>query len=503
MGDVFLRTADYGHIAADGLARGFDGVGQPAAATVDRIVISPRPVASRYLTFTRIATGPYKPEAFTDAFLAIDSRVNRGLTLTDLANQAEGRAAVGRWLDQRLLHQLTHKLLTPPGGPDERYVFLRDIVLPVFFEKYPRGHLACVQYDPRINTYLAMLSTLKRAEILNSADPKVIAQYLGDSALSSFGLNVPAELISLMLSFASAIFFPGAYSFVASCEHLYFLIFVTDVPISVSQDDDRYPPLVELVPRLASVLDAKERDSALHLSERFVRSSRSFPFNRRTYDPDSICLFLEGYVANVDSLLGWLCEATNFVASDGAFDVDFAFQTYLTVYMLLNMSYRVVFDEIDMFTRKSTFFDVLELYAALIDCSIPANQAAAWAAHLSPAFYQSVLSVIASYPDPFGADLVAATESLWKQNLETIASGLIYGTATNGDVNVPGIGAVAFSHYAVELLRTLRNTKHGFAIRKEEYLWIHSGAFGNDLPDYVVSLWLNFIADRSSYPLQH
>lgn len=500
MPDVPLKAAPFGNIPPDRLARGFTAIGQPVTPTADGVLISRRaPAAGSWLQFHELAAAGFDPAAFTEAYVGIDSRVNPDVHLA-LEGRDEAREAVRRWLDRGDLGQMSHKFLETKTA-DERHLFLREIVLPVFFEKYPNGKLGCVTYDERANHYLAFLSTLKKTQALNSSDPAVIQKYMGRFEMSSFALNVPAELIWLMLAFSSIQFFPDAYAFFATCEHLYFLVFITDAPIDISRGEDRYPPVARLVPTLLSMLDAKDTPSALFVDDRFVPPTRSHPFSRRHYAADQIVAYVREYVLQIDGLLDWMYEATNFVAADGQFDLDFAWQVYLTIFLLINATFRIVIEQADMFTRKMAFFDVLELYAGLVDSGT--GQTAAWKAHLQQPFVGTLRAALGSYSAPFGNDFTDALDDLLERNVKKIEAGLIYGTNADKTVSVPNKGNVPLDEYVVRLLRALRNTKHGFAIREEEYLTVHSGDISNDLPDYVLPLWLSFVRDRSSYTLKH
>lgn len=250
--------------------------------------------------------------------------------------------------------------------------------------------------------------------------------------MSSFGLNVPAEMLWLMLSFPSVLFFPEAFAFVASCEHRFFLVFVPGEAVDVSQGEEGYAPIERLMPRLLSVLDAKNDGSPLFLHKKFVRPTRTHPFNRRNYDADAICSFLDAYVRNLDRLVDWMCEATNFVANSGEFDLDFALQNYLTVYLLLHTTYRIAIEQRDMFSRKMGVFDVLELYAGLMDCSTPPAQAMAWRTHLESAFVAQVTATLRRYPAPFDDDFAASVQQLMSDNAQKIDAGLIFGKSSDG-----------------------------------------------------------------------
>jgi len=253
------------------------------------------------------------------------------------------------------------------------------------------------------------------------------------------------------------------------------------------------------------VLDAPRPQSAIVTDESVVQPDRNYPFSRRRYSSEELQEFLEAYVLAIDKLLRWLCEATNYVASDGQFDVDFALQTYQTVYLLLNTSVQIVTEQRNHFARKLGLFDVLEQYAALVDCRLASSgQTTAWKMHLEkPTVAQIQTKLAASYPGRIGDDFKAATEDIFLQNARVIEQGLIYGKNADQTVTVPTKGRLSFDDYTVSLLRGLRNTKHGFAIRDQYVLSVHTGAFGNDMPDYVLSLWFRFVADQTAYHLMH
>ena len=81
--------------------------------------------------------------------------------------------------------------------------------------------------------------------------------------------------------------------------------------------------------------------------------------------------------------------------------------------------------------------------------------------------------------------------------------GVLFGKNADGTITVPNRKAVTLEEFTISLLRGLRNTKHGFAIRDADFLAIHTCDFGNDFPDYTLALWFNFVANRSNYSLKH
>lgn len=257
MADVSFKSATVGNPDPGNLAGAFQGVGQPAKPTADGVLLSPRDPVTPLLQWHDLAARGFNPDEFTAAFRRIDPRINPERRLQPLGRQ-RARDAVDQWLDRGDFGQIAAKLLeTSP--PDERHLWLREIVLPRFFEVHPEGRLGCVTYAEFVNRYLALLNLLQRSNVLDTADPAAIKKYLAHDSMSSFQLNVPAEMVWLMLGFGTLAFFPESYSFVASCEHLYFVVFITGRPVHVGQEEERYSPMQRLVPKTLNVLDSRPR----------------------------------------------------------------------------------------------------------------------------------------------------------------------------------------------------------------------------------------------------
>lgn len=117
---------------------------------------------------------------------------------------------------------------------------------------------------------------------------------------------------------------------------------------------------------------------------------------------------MSDYVSRLNGLMRWMCDATNFRTDAGEFDLHFALQVYLSIYVLLNATYRIVTEQVDMFARKMALFDALELYSGLVDSSDMKLQAEAWKIHVSAVFAGQVESILSTYVAPYGEDLSRA-----------------------------------------------------------------------------------------------
>jgi hypothetical protein len=145
-------------------------------------------------------------------------------------------------------------------------------------------------------------------------------------------------------------------------------------------------------------------------------------------------------------------------------------------------------------------FDVVDLHAALVDTrSNPAAEA--FSTIMNPDFVNTDLeAALRRYPGRIGDDLVAAAKEIRTENSRVVEEGVLVRRTDDGHVKFKA-ETLSMSDFEAKLLRALRNTKHGFAIRDSALLSMHTGALHNDLPDYAVALLLGLISNRSRYTL--
>lgn len=108
------------------------------------------------------------------------------------------------------------------------------------------------------------------------------------------------------------------------------------------------------------------------------------------------------------------------------------------------------------------------------------------------------------FPAPFCEDFAAAATSIFESNDNILERGLLYGREPDGTIMVPRVSTgMTLDEFRPDLLRALRNTKHGLSIKTANFLEVHTGETCNNLPDYAIGLWLNLVSDQSLYTLVH
>src|SRR5580698_6880993 len=153
-----LKSSSLGGIRTEVLKGIFDILQQPSKGTPDGIILSPRSERTGWLTYGLLADEGIDPAAFSDLYIRLDPRVDRRLRF-DAIQAITVKKAARRWLEAGDFGQLAYKALEM-ASPDERHLWLREIVLPEFFAKYPSGKVAYVTYAAPVRKYLHLLNVL-------------------------------------------------------------------------------------------------------------------------------------------------------------------------------------------------------------------------------------------------------------------------------------------------------------------------------------------------------
>jgi hypothetical protein len=489
-----IRYRDFDGIPVE-VMRNLSGVlSQPTKLNSDSIEIYPRlsPMRLMHQMLVDASTLQYFPEKWVQVE-KFNSKCQYELSdklvlAKEKARERLRKGLFGDWISPIELVQ-----------PDERFVTLKEILLPVFFEEYPAGKVYLVQYDPQFNSTLAVLNILQRMCILRTGDPERLKEYAGSSALSSFSLNVPVELLFYSLSFGLLWTYPAIYGFVGTCQHQRFLVFILDHPFNVEVEEPT--GFARMIPGLGNIMNTRV-ESKLLVPDTYVSPDRMYPLNRRIFSADEVVRYFATYVDAVGSTFSWLNDFDNYGKEDdkNVFDMDFAYAVWLTFYMLLFTQFNILSSRHNAL-RKFSYFDSVELLTAFMTSS-SRMQPEKWSYLVSDAFSRNVLAGhVMRYGGGFGDELAVAVAAIRDDASSVVKNGLLYPKDGDGKIIVPHKENMAFEEFEPALYRALRNTRHGFAIRGSSLLSIHTGEIHNDLPDLSVAMFLGFLMDKTTYPL--
>jgi len=312
--------------------------------------------------------------------------------------------------------------------------------------------------------------------------------------MEALGISTPLQMLFVAIEIALNCFFPERYGFGATNLSSYHFLFLFGSNQTITDRDDTEVDEI-LFPTL-SVMDSRFRGSRLG-------PRRGYPFDRCIYSPDAVVSWLKAYLQALDGALTWLCDLSNFrrTSSPKEVDTDFAIQSFLTFYMIMVNTLRVLVNR-DAYERKVGLFALLDLHSSLITTAA-SRQTIAWKHLVSIAFARDVLAPnLDGFPEPFCTDLKVQLCDLRSNALRFFEEGIVYPSLmVNGMVPVDPKSPSRVEDFECDVLRELRNTKHGYAIQRYQALKWHTGNIHNDLPDYALVLFLNLLLDRTTYTL--
>ncbi len=496
---MLLSKADLGNLDPRGVLNGFIEAGQPGKVTGAGIDFLPRP-NQHFLHVTKVADqasiGNALPTlvAIRDAFDKQEHKISR-------SDVFAVRIQAQRLLRERQFLRFSDLIMEAAWG--EMANRLINAMMPVFFEAYPRGSVFLINASKPLHLHYTNLAVLQRVSVLQNVDERLMRKYAGrPRSMGALGISTPLQFLFPALEVGLNTFFNDRYGFVAPAQMTYLFVFLFGEAQTVRQPAET--EIDEISWSTLSVMDS--RFGGLRLEPK-----RTYTFSRRRYSGPEFEAWFVAYVLLLDSSLLWISDLTRFSKQIAAknktvkvIDLDFAIQSFLTLYMVFVLTLKLLVSH-DAYGRKTMLFDLLDLHASLVTIKNRQSQTRAWRRMASSAFSKTVVARnLGKLPQPIAADLQVQLQTLRDRGLEAVEKGIVYPDLMNKGCiplrRAPG-GACSVEDFEPQLLRELRNTKHGYAVFNYEVLKRHTGAIDNDFPDYSLALLLNLLIDKSEYRL--
>ena len=445
------------------------------------------------------------------------ANVPRLTTETDtLLSLVESASTEGcRW---RGMYRLDEALAY--AGPQRLRPLLRDHVAPCFFRLYPEGKIAVIRYNPENDDAAALMRTLYAAAQTPLQELKKEA-FRGIRTLQDWHLNSLTLLGPLLFDLLLSLFYPFVGGYRGGPVGLDFLF--------LFEPAERYTP--DLYPRnwlaVASTAAGFGRERvALYESLRdfqgpaWQHAAHQRYQHARGYTVEERLELLRWYVGQANRLLYELTDVANFTVGrdpEGAIDPVFAFEHHLSVDRLARKTLLSMSLE-EVGTAKHLAFEVAELYDGMSKL---------FGNHADPSdFFKRLFHPqegpallrdrLCQLPSPFGAELPAIAEQLYRQIEETVVNSVWLKSKVAADgvlvrrKDLTREESVSRSDFVAELMRVYRNAHHGYFTaadprqnRPSRYLFLVDG----DLPAEMMALpplwWLAYLADPGMVGWKH
>jgi hypothetical protein len=470
----------------DGVFRQFETSGQPASKLGTGLTCYPRPIGQEFVKFAWLADAN-SIESFESVFDTVRDafELRNPVSSIDLIRiRAETREA----LREHRYSVITNRVIQLNRSDLIRA--MRDAILPIFFEEYPKGRVAVVWAAPFMHHHMTGLRMIEKFALQRSPDLQTAIKYAGSRKGSTalLGFNTPVQLVVPALQIALLAFFKSRYGFIAHNAVTYFFLFLFGQEREISVREDEY--LEELLIPVSTIMDER-------YAEPRQGPARTYPLSRSRYSHTQYEAWLETFVKDLDATVRWISDITNFGKKDYPHEVDihFAVGALRTLYMLLCLTQRIIVTD-NAFQRKTDLFDVVDLHSALVTTS--QKQGARIFRRLVSKEYSltKLTQSLGTLAEPYATDLITGLADLRERATRVVRQGFIFDRADLKDEF--RVGDV--DGFEPRLIRTLRNAKHGYLTPGPE-LAIHTGYIDNDFPDLALPLLLNLLKDKSTYSL--
>jgi hypothetical protein len=429
----------------------------------------------------------------------------------------DAAASEQRWRAMRqaaaVLAMARHQRLRP---------LFREHIAPLFFRLYPAGKIIIVRYHAE-NDNAAAITRCQYAAAQTPLQQVTKGVLPGVSTLQNWHLNSIASLGPLLIELFGYLFYPFVGGYRAGLPGLDFLF--------LFEPAEQYspPPFPRdwlAIPSTTAGF-SKQRINVFESIKQFESKGpawqdaghQRFRYDHG-YDAGQRLELLRWYISRCNRLLYELSDIANFTeghAPDAAIDPIFAFEHFLTVDRLMRdtalcmsvvepgMAHHLTFEVADLYDTLSERFknhaDKTDFFKRLFDTQV------------GPTILRPRL---ANLPDPFGPDLAALTEQLYKTIEEKIVASVWVkskvqpGGVLVRDKELKNEELIPRSDFVGELMRVYRNAHHGYFTsgdprqqRPSRYLFLVDG----DLPVEMTALpalwWLAYLADPTMVGWRH
>jgi len=421
-----------------------------------------------------------------------------------------------RWLGMYRLDQALNY-----AGPQRLTPLLRDHVLPGFFDLYPDGEVAVVQYNTEFEDAAALMRLLYVAA-QTPLQGIAAGDFKGIGTLQHWHRRSIIPLGQLFFDIFLYLFYPFIGGYRGGLPGLDFL-FLFEPP-------EKYMP--NLYPRNWLAV-ASTTAGFGHEKVDFLKSIQDFQGPEwqhavhqrlqyaRGYTVAERLSLLEWYISSLNRLLYELTDVANFTEEkdpNGCIDPVFAFEHHLTVDRLARKTLLAMSLE-EVGTAKHLVFETADLYDGLSELFGNHSNATAFFKLLfhaedGPTLLRSRLSRL---PTPFGSDLSKLCDRVYHRMEETIINSIWLkskvtpqGVMVRKKKDLSQEELVPRPAFVAGLMRAYRNAHHGYfsegdksSKRPSRYLFLADG----DLPAEITALpalwWLAYIADPGMVGWKH
>jgi len=390
---------------------------------------------------------------------------------------------------------------------------IKDIIAPFFFRDYPDGRIYFVVFNDLL---IKIFAHIRVPYICSIHGIKVARDMSTTTGVRTYDeLTGRLDNIDVFISILSSLFYPRFYFIVAtrlgSC-----VIFQLDKPFEFNP---KYPYDVFDLIRKSDVFDETVDIDLVNIPgspEEERLAYRRF-IHKRDWTATELEILVNWYIQKINLMFNKFINSANFLdRTTNCVSFIRQFNFLHTIQRILGET-AIISTEKDSRVRKPLFFELLDKYASILkDRSGHNNDAEHFKTLLRLTNYESKIKpIIKGIPEPFGTYFAETFgQTLFTEIYKVITedeylSKSIIGNNVkliswdNNSVSFVDRGEIVSKEdYVVNMLRTIRNTHHGYmddpSNRFEKYLSIHSGSTPHYIADLSLLFFLSLLSDPDS-----
>jgi len=368
----------------------------------------------------------------------------------------------------------------------ERANLLLHSVAPAFFDHEPDGRIDFLYANEIYMTHMHLLRKLFLMLDSPGADPERLLNVFPEtlSHLRSFsGQAFPETEVSILFT----MFYPKIYGFL-SPQSTSVLVFHFGTDADASQP---FPPSFEHWWRPSGAFQENgEKGSRILDGATRGELSELEPILPSAWDRNQWLALFDWYLRRLENLLHTVLDFSRFASKDRQPRYEVQFKTLLT---LMHIAEETVLSLLPLppFITKTLTCDIIDQYAALrAGGKTDGAEVAKFKEIVSKNWLLGPLSdSFKSLPSPFSVYFRDQMESVWN----SIESSILKGVFVKDAVPAPE----AVDNFVPQVLRALRNTRHGFFLRPNQFapLASHNANLSDRFPAIGALLWIALLAE--------
>lgn len=413
-------------------------------------------------------------------------------------------------------HFYTIETLVMSENYDKLPLLIKDIIAPFFFRDYPDGRIHFIVIDDFLMEIFAHIRIPYICSVYGFETARAMSQTTGVRTYDQ--LTGALADINVFVSILSSFFFPKVY-FIGATRLGSCILFQLDTPFEYNP---KYPyDVFDLIRE--SRIYGEYAQTDIDRIEPGGSEERRLAFRRFIHE--------RKWTANeLEILVRWFIQKTSqmiaeFINSARFIDIDTRYASFPRQFNFLHTIQRIlgetaiILTERDPRVRKPLFFELLDKYGRIIEDlandSSTKNDADNFKNLLRKTNYENnIKPLLKQIPEPFGSYFSEAYGQMIFDEIHRVIIEdryLAYSISgenvriTSWDESLRKFvykgNDIPKEDYVVNMLRTVRNSHHGYLGDKrfEKYLAIHSGSTPDHLPDLSQVFLLSLLSDPSKF----